>query len=86
MDASPTLTAGIGLLLSLVNPAASATVLERTDFHDAPVAEAIGQVVLASVLTGQRRLTARADALRVAISVLQDLEVDRELPWNELLG
>lgn len=86
MDASPTLTAGIGLLLSLVNPAASATVLERTDFHDAPVAEAIGQVVLASVLTGQRRLTARADALRAAISVLQDLEVDRELPWNELLG
>jgi hypothetical protein len=84
MDASPTLTAGIGLLLSLVNPAA--TVLERTDFHDAPVAEAIGQVVLASVLTGQRRLTARADALRAAISVLQDLEVDRELPWNELLG
>lgn len=85
-DSSPTLTAGVGLLLSLVNPAAAGTVLEQTDFADTPVAGAIGHVVLSSVLTGPLKLDARADALRTAISSLQSLEENPDLPWNRLLG
>lgn len=90
MEPSPVLSAGTGLLLSLINPPEAARVLLHGAGASGPesqsVATSIRSVTLASVLTGQRHLQERAGALQTAIDSLHPGKDHDTIPWDGLFG